>query len=532
MNKALWQTLPQTIRQRILLVGLGWTIVAAVESIVYLCLAYTIMYHQDWKSLASLAILSIVITIVVTRFGFLSGVYVAGNLYRSLGEILSKIKLSWFTTQTRSQINTMAGQGIPFMMSIPAHQLKTLIYTFFLPFFICIGMLGLFGFMIGGLAFVLIISAFIFQYLLQRFILQKDKSRNTTNNQVQKHIMQFVDAIDLFRTLPQESTAITHLVTQWQNQEKHLSTINNITSITSSLLTLISVLPLIVIAIYLIIIDNGQPALMVALFILILRASTPLVELVSAALHWNDWVHILKEYATIYQAPTLEQSHATTIINTYDISLSNIRYKNLNINTHITIPFGNRVWLRGDSASGKSSLLSLLIRFDDVEQGEITIGSIPIQQIAYEDLIKTVAYVEQETVLFTGTLAQNISLGRDIPEEEIEKVARQMALSDVIDRSPLGIHQSIGRQGEALSGGEKQRVALARALLKKAPILLLDEVTSALDIAIEKEVVQALLSYQGTIIFVTHRGGELWQGHQEIMLSSHTKNKNTKYQYI
>jgi len=138
----------------------------------------------------------------------------------------------------------------------------------------------------------------------------------------------------------------------------------------------------------------------------------------------------------------------------------------------------------------------------------------------YEDLVSNIAYVTQEPILFTGTLAENIRLGKpDATDDEIEKAARDAALGAMIDRSSEGINQSVGKQGTALSGGERQRVAIARALLKNAPILILDEATSALDEETEQEIVTTIRTLSSTVIFVTHRDSAIWQPTQTLTLA-------------
>jgi len=137
----------------------------------------------------------------------------------------------------------------------------------------------------------------------------------------------------------------------------------------------------------------------------------------------------------------------------------------------------------------------------------------------YDALVTQIAYVPQDAVIFTGTLAENIRLGQpQASDEAVERVARQAALGAVLDRSPLGIHQSAGHQGAALSGGERQRVALARALLKQAPILILDEASSALDEATERDIAAVVRTLPATVIFVTHRDPAIWQPTQTIDL--------------
>lgn len=177
------------------------------------------------------------------------------------------------------------------------------------------------------------------------------------------------------------------------------------------------------------------------------------------------------------------------------------------------------MWVTGVSGSGKSTLLELLMRFDDPEHGHILLGGVKISDMAYEDLAAHIAYVPQDPIVFTGTLAENIRIGNpQASDVEIDSIARKMRLESVIDRTPEGIHQSVGQQGAALSGGERQRVALARALLKKAPILVLDEATSALDEQIEKVIADSIRALSATVVFVTHRDATIWQPTQSIAL--------------
>lgn len=169
---------------------------------------------------------------------------------------------------------------------------------------------------------------------------------------------------------------------------------------------------------------------------------------------------------------------------------------------------GQKVGLVGVSGSGKSSLVSLLLRFRDLEKGEILIDDQPINLASQEEVHKAIAYVAQEPALFHRTLSENISYGkRGASEDEIKKAAKQANALDFIESLPKGFDTLVGERGVKLSGGQRQRVAIARAILKDAPILVLDEATSALDSESEKLIQDALteLMKGRTSIVIAHR---------------------------
>jgi len=186
-----------------------------------------------------------------------------------------------------------------------------------------------------------------------------------------------------------------------------------------------------------------------------------------------------------------------------------------------TIAPGDRIIVTGPTGSGKSTLLGLMMRFDDPDEGTLMLGGAALDRIAYRTLAQHFAYVPQEPVVLTGTLADNIRLGKpDASDREIEDIARRATLGPVIERSALGIHQPIGHRGSALSGGEQQRLALARALISDAPILVLDEATSALDEARERIIANLVRDLHKTAIIVTHRDPQIWSPTGRICLSA------------
>ena len=174
----------------------------------------------------------------------------------------------------------------------------------------------------------------------------------------------------------------------------------------------------------------------------------------------------------------------------------------------LTIPAGRTVALVGASGAGKSTILNLIPRFFDVEEGGITIDGQDIRSVTLTSLRAAIAIVSQEVTLFDDTLRANIAYGRfGAAMRDIEAAARAAGIHGFIRELPDGYDTQVGEHGVRLSGGQRQRIAIARAMLKDAPILLLDEATSALDSESERQVQAALrtLIRGRTTLVIAHR---------------------------
>ena len=174
----------------------------------------------------------------------------------------------------------------------------------------------------------------------------------------------------------------------------------------------------------------------------------------------------------------------------------------------LQVPAGKTAALVGLSGGGKSTLMNLLLRFYDVNDGSIRIDGQELRDVTLHSLRQAMAYVPQESMLFDDTIRANIAYGKEgASEEEIHNAAINAAADDFIQRLPQGYDTMIGAHGVRLSGGQRQRIAIARAMLKDAPILLLDEATSSLDNESERSVQQALkkLMQGRTTLVIAHR---------------------------
>ncbi len=169
---------------------------------------------------------------------------------------------------------------------------------------------------------------------------------------------------------------------------------------------------------------------------------------------------------------------------------------------------GQTVGIAGPTGCGKTTLIKLLLRLYDVEEGSIRIGGTDIRDISLYDLRQSIALVSQDVYLFQGTIAENIAYGSPgAHRPEIETAAHQAQLHRFITGLPGGYHSIVGERGIRLSGGQRQRLSIARAILKNAPIIILDEATSAVDTETERAIQENLarLTAGKTAIIIAHR---------------------------
>ncbi|GCE47983.1 ATP-binding cassette subfamily C protein CydC [Thermosporothrix hazakensis] len=263
---------------------------------------------------------------------------------------------------------------------------------------------------------------------------------------------------------------------------------------------------------------NGQlNGFMLAPLMLATIASFEAVQPLPAA--WQDLGSNLQAAKRLFEvadtpATIKEPEQAGPEPRRYDIQLKDITFRytpeDMPALHHIDldIPDGSCVALVGVSGAGKSSVLRLLLRFWEYQEGAITLGGYDLRRFRQEDITRITSVVSQETYLFNTTIRENLLLARpEATEEELIRAAKQAQIHDFISGLPEGYDTRVGEQGYRFSGGERQRLAIARAFLKDAPIVLLDEPTVNLDPVSERKVLQAIreLRKGRTTVLITHR---------------------------
>jgi subfamily B ATP-binding cassette protein MsbA len=193
-------------------------------------------------------------------------------------------------------------------------------------------------------------------------------------------------------------------------------------------------------------------------------------------------------------------------------AISNVEFHNVTLkfadktaleNLNLTIHAGQNIALVGQSGGGKSSLVNLLLRFYDANEGSITINNHNIQEYTQNSLRHQIASVSQRVYIFQESLAANVAYGSQIDEQKVIEALKMADAYEFATSLPEGIHTLMQEFGANLSGGQRQRIAIARAIYKHASLLILDEATSALDNESEKRIQNALHEYSKDKITIT-----------------------------
>lgn len=195
-----------------------------------------------------------------------------------------------------------------------------------------------------------------------------------------------------------------------------------------------------------------------------------------------------------------------------DMTFAHVSYqygygRNVLTDINLTIKEGSKVAFVGISGSGKTTLAKMMVNFYDPSQGEISLGGVNLNQIDKHALRRYINYLPQQPYVFNGTIMDNLLLGarEGTTQEDVLRAVEIAEIRSDIEKMPLNYQTELTTDGAGISGGQRQRIALARALLTDAPILILDEATSSLDILTEKKIVDNLMALDKTLIFIAHR---------------------------
>lgn len=246
-------------------------------------------------------------------------------------------------------------------------------------------------------------------------------------------------------------------------------------------------------------------------------AAVMLNKIMYVSQNWMIASDAIDKIDTILNEKPLDYTSNPQSPNNYDIEFNNVYFDYNNSQNHddgtlkninFKVYEGETVALVGPSGSGKSTIASLVPRFWDVNEGEITIGGVNIKNMSQEELMKNVSFVFQNIQLFKDTILNNVRMGdSSVSREKVLEVLEIAQCSDIIEKLKDGIDSEIGKKGLYLSGGEQQRIALARALLKDAPIVILDEATALADPENELKIQKSLseITKGKTVLVIAHR---------------------------
>ena len=436
----------------------------------------------------------------------------SANLRENLGKTLAKLPLAFFSKRNLSDLAQSIMSDVETIEHAMSHAIPK-IYGLYL-FIPILGVMLLVGNVKLGLAVILPMTLRLL--ILVAFKGEGIKSNKKFFDQLRANAEDFQEAIELhqeIRSYHLTDDVQKDLYTKMDESEKIQMKTEGLAVGIMALSNLFSFISL-GIVLYVgvdLLAKGGVSLLYVVGYVLAAMKLKDLIDLSSeAALEIRHITPRVENIASIQDAPL--QKGKDVDLRRVSIDVEDVTFgygeKNVLDGVNFTARQGDVTALVGPSGCGKSTLLKLMSRLYDYDSGAIRIDDYDIQNVSTDSLFKKTSIVFQDVMLFNTSVMENIRIGRlDATDEEVKEAARMANCMDFIDDMPEGFDTAIGENGQELSGGQRQRLSIARAFLKDAPILILDEITSSLDVENERIIQQSLnhLIQNKTVVIISHR---------------------------
>lgn len=436
----------------------------------------------------------------------------SANLRENLGKTLAKLPLAFFSKRNLSDLAQSIMSDVEAIEHAMSHAIPK-IYGLYL-FIPILGVMLLVGNVKLGLAVILPMTLRLL--ILVAFKGEGIKSNQKFFDQLRANAEDFQEAIELhqeIRSYHLTDDVQKDLYTKMDESEKIQMKTEGLTIVVMALSNLFSFISLgIVLYVGVGLLAKGEVSLLYVVgYVLAAMKLKDLIDLSSeAALEIRHITPRVENIASIQDAPL--QKGKDVDLRRVSIDIEDVHFgygeKNVLDGVNFTARQGDVTALVGPSGCGKSTLLKLMSRLYDYDSGAIRIDNYDIQNVSTDSLFKKTSIVFQDVMLFNTSVMENIRIGRlDATDEEVKEAARMANCMDFIDEMPEGFHTAIGENGQELSSGQRQRLSIARAFLKDAPILILDEITSSLDVENERIIQQSLnhLIQNKTVVIISHR---------------------------
>ncbi|MFC4536637.1 ABC transporter ATP-binding protein [Sphaerisporangium dianthi] len=446
--------------------------------------------------------------------GFRASAEMSRVLHRGLGDHLATLPLGWFTPGRVGEVSGLVSRSVMEVMAVPAHRLRPLIDATLVPLAL-VAVLFLSDWRLALAALVAAPLVAGVQRWTSRATARQDAERARASDEAAGRVVEYVRAQPVLRaggrTGERFQLLDDALHRQWSSGRRAaLSGVPGMIGLTFSVQAVFTAI--LALGAYLALSGDLDPVVLPAILVLVARCVDPLLSLADLGGVLRVSRGELERIAGVLAEQPLAETERPRVPAHDGIRLEEVTVRRggrtVFDRLSLTIPAGRRLAVVGSSGAGKTTLLQTIARFHDVDGGAVRLGDVDVRDIDLEELMSRLSIVFQDVYLFEGTIESNVRIGRPgAAREQVLAAAAAAGLDEVIGRLPDGWDTQVGEGGAALSGGERQRVSIARAFLKDAPVLLLDEVTSALDPRSEAAVQAGLdrLMVGRTVVMLAHR---------------------------
>nr|WP_042189075.1 ABC transporter ATP-binding protein [Kibdelosporangium sp. MJ126-NF4]CEL18646.1 Putative ABC iron siderophore transporter, fused permease and ATPase domains [Kibdelosporangium sp. MJ126-NF4]CTQ98130.1 Putative ABC iron siderophore transporter, fused permease and ATPase domains [Kibdelosporangium sp. MJ126-NF4] len=446
--------------------------------------------------------------------GFRVGITLLRGMYHRLGDHLARLPIGWYSAGRVGEVSVLASSGVLQAMSVIAHLLAPFITASVTPLTI-IAVMVVFNWQMGVAALVAVPIVAAIQVWTGRLMSASDAERAERGRVATGRVIEYLQAQPVLRAGGRTGERFRLLDDSLRDVQRAsrrtvVSALPGVVGLTLTVQAMFTVL--LVLGTYLALHGSVGVAEVLTILVLAARCADPLLSLADIGGKLRGARSELTRLDTVLRTEPLPEAASPVLPGHHDLELDSVTFhhgdRKVIDDVSLSVPEGQRLAVVGPSGSGKSTLLQLIARFYDVDAGAVRVGGVDVRAMGAEALMARIAIVFQDVYLFDGTIEENVRLGRpDASDDEVRAAASAARLDEVVERLPGGWATNVGEGGALLSGGERQRVSIARALLKDAPIVLLDEVTSALDPVNEAAVhagIERLMAGR-TVVMVAHR---------------------------
>lgn len=515
----------------------GLTITAVVPVITHL-LNSDVQRTVPWlTALLAGVVVCWVLRRYVEQAGVRVGVAILQGARHRLGDHVAGLPVGWFTPQNTARLGHVVTQGMMAVAQLPAHVFTPVIAGVVTPV-ILVAALFVLHWPLGLIASVTLPLLAGVLALTARLSQRADDAFQRRFADASQRVVEFAQAQSVLRAFNGEGGG-TRLLEQAVEQQRQSGSRLIWLSAGSAVLNIWAVQAvfaalLVAAALWLNehlggdLAASGITAVIVAL-LLVSRFIDSLLEVAGYGEVLRGARGQLDAIRELFEVKPLPEPEAPQAPRDASVELREVHFRytadepDVLRGVSLRVAPGSMTALIGESGSGKTTLVRLIARFFDASRGSVLVGGVDVKQMSSAQLAGQISQIFQDNYLFTGSIAENIRIGRpDASDTDIMAAARLAGVDEIIERLPQGLDTPVGEGGARLSGGELQRIAIARALIKDAPILLVDEATAALDAENQAVIAEALARLRGrcTLVVIAHQLSTVAMADQIVVLEN------------